>query len=151
MGFYTIVRGFILNAIEKQRICFILRLMTSRRISKEIRDLESGSTTSHFTIDLSKNDADSLHYQATLMGPIDSPFEGGIYQLDIHFHTSHPFKLPTIKFLTKIFHPNIDQFNVYCRLRTQTYGYRVTMLQQIFFYMITTNTHDVFVNIFLEN
>ena len=42
------------------------------------------------------------------MGPLDSPYEGGKFIVNIDFTDNYPYKAPRCKFVTKIFHPNID-------------------------------------------
>lgn len=38
--------------------------------------------------------------------PDDTPWEGGTFNLTLEFSEDYPNKAPTVKFITKMFHPN---------------------------------------------
>ncbi|CEQ41005.1 SPOSA6832_02686, partial [Sporobolomyces salmonicolor] len=58
---------------------------------------------------------DNLRYFDVLIsGPDSSPFEGGIFKLELFLPEEYPMAPPKVRFLTKIYHPNIDKLGRIC-------------------------------------
>ena len=52
-------------------------------------------------------DTNIMLWQAVIFGPDDTPWEGGTFKLVLEFSEDYPNKAPQVRFLTKMFHPNI--------------------------------------------
>lgn len=58
---------------------------------------------------------DNLRYfNVTVEGPAGSPYENGIFQLELYLPDDYPMEAPKVRFLTKIYHPNIDRLGRIC-------------------------------------
>lgn len=52
-------------------------------------------------------DNNILIWNAVIFGPHDTPFEDGTFKLTIEFTEEYPNKPPTVRFVSKMFHPNV--------------------------------------------
>jgi|TARA_Y100000816_G_C26057170_1_gene554828 ubiquitin-conjugating enzyme E2 D/E len=82
-----------------------------KRLKAEIEDLEENPVSNCSAGPL---EDDITHWNATIFGPENTPYENGIFRLDINFVAEHPFKPPKIVFRTPIYHCNINKNGAIC-------------------------------------
>lgn len=82
----------------------------NRRLQKEIADIVKDSHCGVRLTDPQGNAeiTDFTHFKGHFRGPPDTPYEGGKYEIDIKITGEYPFKPPEMRFLTKIWHPNVS-------------------------------------------
>ena len=53
-------------------------------------------------------------FRAQIRGPNDSPFEDVTFELELTIGAKYPFEPPKARFLTPIYHPNVDKAGRIC-------------------------------------
>lgn len=83
----------------------------AKRIKNELKELLKQNFVNCTAV---PDENDLFHWYGTIIGPSDTPYEGGIFKIDIIFPPEYPFDPPSIKFITPIYHCNISERGLIC-------------------------------------
>ena len=82
-----------------------------RRIEKEIKDMAKDPIVGVY---IEPDEKNIRHFHAKIAGPMDSPYENGLFDLEIYLPEGYPMEAPKVLFRTNIYHPNIDKLGRIC-------------------------------------
>ncbi|KAG8221586.1 ubiquitin-conjugating enzyme/RWD-like protein [Butyriboletus roseoflavus] len=85
--------------------------MTMKRIHREIADAQKEDLGA---ITLAPTQDSLYRWKATIPGPQGSPYEGGVYNVDIQLAHDYPFSAPKVTFATRIYHMNVSDKGGIC-------------------------------------
>ncbi|XP_022184664.1 probable ubiquitin-conjugating enzyme E2 7 [Nilaparvata lugens] len=60
------------------------------------------------------DDSDVYRWEVMVIGPPDTPYEGGFFKAHLIFPKEYPLRPPTMKFVSEMWHPNIDKAGNVC-------------------------------------
>lgn len=78
------------------------------RIKREFQEVIKSEEAARCSIRIELVGDNFSTLRGELAGPPDTPYEGGRFVVDIVVPETYPFNPPKVKFLTKIWHPNIS-------------------------------------------
>jgi len=76
------------------------------RLKKEMSDC--GRVWEESGVHAEVKESDLTNIIAKIKGPQDSPYERGIFQVEVKIPSNYPFEPPKMRFITKIWHPNVS-------------------------------------------
>ena len=86
--------------------------MSVSRIQKELVELQKEGSA--MNVSAGPKGDDIREWEGIIIGPVGTPYEGGVYKLAINFPKDYPFKPPKVKITTPIYHCNISNQGYIC-------------------------------------
>ncbi|KAH3819379.1 ubiquitin-conjugating enzyme E2 N isoform X2 [Dreissena polymorpha] len=82
-----------------------------RRIIKETQRLMQEPVPG---INAIPDEQNARYFHVVVAGPEGSPYENGVFKLELFLPEEYPMSAPKVRFMTKIYHPNIDKVGRIC-------------------------------------
>ncbi|PWN91811.1 putative UBC5-E2 ubiquitin-conjugating enzyme [Acaromyces ingoldii] len=86
-------------------------MSSSKRLAKELADLTKEPLDG---ISVEASEENLYKWNARIQGPSSTPYQGGTFEVAIDFPIEYPFKGPKLRFLTPVYHPNVDKDGNMC-------------------------------------
>ncbi|THW34856.1 hypothetical protein D6D22_08413 [Aureobasidium pullulans] len=84
----------------------VMKMMSDYEVT-----LVNDNSTLWLTSLLSIHVADLQEFFVRFKGPEETPFQGGLWKIHVELPDQYPYKSPSIGFVNRIFHPNIDELS----------------------------------------
>ena len=84
------------------------KLLKENELIKENEDIKQMTGKSHVIF---KDNEGYPHWYLSISGPKKTPYEGGLFYIEIKFPKDYPNSPPKVQMRTPIYHPNINMLN----------------------------------------
>ena len=86
------------------------------RLRAELKNVQESleSDKENYPFLIAPLDSNIYELLAVFQGPTDTPYQGGLFYLHISIPPCYPFEPPHMRFLTKIYHPNVHKNGEIC-------------------------------------
>ncbi len=85
----------------------------SHRTRRMLSELKTACTWANW-LSIAPIDSNFNNCLAIMAGTLGTPYEGVIFWLQVKFPQDYPFRPPSMRFLTNVWHPNIDERGNIC-------------------------------------
>jgi ubiquitin-conjugating enzyme E2 N len=82
-----------------------------KRIIKETERLQTEPVAG---IGVTVSPTNPRHFFVALAGPVDTPYQNGRFHLELFLPGGYPLDPPKVRFLTPLYHPNVDRLGRIC-------------------------------------
>lgn len=82
--------------------------IAAQRIKREFKEVIKSEEIAKCAIKVELVNDSLTELKGEIAGPPDTPYEGGNFVLEIKVPETYPFNPPKVRFITKIWHPNIS-------------------------------------------
>ncbi|KAK4437091.1 Ubiquitin-conjugating enzyme E2 2 [Sesamum alatum] len=89
---------------EKSPQAFEMSTPARKRLMRDFKRLQQDPPAG---ISGAPQDNNIMLWNAVIFGPDDTPWDGGTFKLTLQFTEDYPNKPPTVRFVSRMFHPNI--------------------------------------------
>ncbi|KAH7858156.1 hypothetical protein Vadar_020613 [Vaccinium darrowii] len=96
-----------LTKADTRRVCIQAARMSTPARKRLMRDFKRLQQDPPAGISGAPQDNNIMLWNAVIFGPDDTPWDGGTFKLTLQFSEDYPNKPPTVRFVSRMFHPNI--------------------------------------------
>ncbi|KRT84109.1 Ubiquitin-conjugating enzyme [Oryctes borbonicus] len=82
--------------------------IAAQRIKREFKEVIKSEEVAKCAIKVELVNDNYTELKGEIAGPPDTPYEGGNFVLEIRVPETYPFNPPKVRFITRIWHPNIS-------------------------------------------
>ena len=91
----------------------VKKISNNNSMKRIVREIQNYTKEPHPFVSIFPS-ADLNYWKILLLGPKDTPYENGLFLLYAKFPSDYPFRAPEIRFLTPIYHCNMNSQGRIC-------------------------------------